>query len=196
MKLPYDAWIDTREKRIHACMLLFLSVSILFLIPYVILGILLVTRNSYASLFGMLNYPILNSSYVSRIILDVISMTSYDFLKVLKLLWENIGPMELLQVLLFMAVYTIIIEKKQTTIVIVLQLIEIISCCILVVMALRSASLTQAIVYLRMIGLIFVVINGITLFICLIAIIKESKAYRESLAYEAIEIKEHMEEPQ
>lgn len=194
MRLSYDTWIDTREKRVHACLLLFLSITILFLIPYLLLGILLLTRHSYASLYEMLSYPILDSSYLSRIILDVISLTSYDIFDIGKLLWSNIGPMEILEAVMFVAAYSIIINKKQTSIMILLLLFEIISCSIIVVIALKSSSLTQAIVFLRMIGLILIIVNSINLLLCLVYFTKQSKAYKESLAYEVIEIKEHMDE--
>ena len=193
MRLPYDTWIDTREKRAHACMLLFLTITIVFLIPYVGLGILLVTRQSYASLYEMLSYPVLDSSYLSRIILDAISLTSYEIGDMVKLLWSNIGPMEILEAAALAAVYSMIIKKKPTRIVILLLLMEIISCSIIVFIALKSSSLTQAIGFLRVIGLIFLMVNSITLLLCLVSFLKQSKAYKDSLAYEVIEIKEHME---
>ena len=96
MKLPYDHLIDTSEKRAHACMLLCLIITMIFFLPYVLLGFLLITRDSYNSLFAMLSYPLLSSSYLSRIILDAISLTSYSISSLGKLLWENIGTMEIL----------------------------------------------------------------------------------------------------
>ena len=193
MKLPYDHLIDTREKRAHACMLLCLIITIIFFIPYVLLGILLITRDTYASLFSMLSYPLLTSSYLSRIILDVISMTSYDMLSLLKLFWENIGPMEILEGIMLAAAYTMYIRKKQTTIVILLQVAQIVVCSVLVVISLQSGSLMQAIGYLRIIGVVFVAVNTISILICFMDLCKEWVAYRNSLAYEVEEIKEHTE---
>lgn len=194
MKLPYDHLIDTSEKRAHACMLLCLIITMIFFLPYVLLGFLLMTRDSYNSLFAMLSYPLLSSSYLSRIILDAISLTSYSISSLGKLLWENIGTMEILEGLVLMASYAIWIRKKKTTIVVALQLIEIIVCSLLVSVSLKSGSLSQAIGFLRIIGMIFVIVNTISIVICFIDFLQEAKAYKESLAYQVEEIKEHMED--
>ena len=159
MMLPYDAWIDTREKRVHVCMLIFLIVSIIFIIPYILLGILLVSRGSYTSLFEMLSYPILDSSYISRVILDAISLTKVTPLAILKLLLENIGTMELLEGFVCIMAYALYINKKKTTYVISLLLAEFIVCTILVVIALRASSLNGAIIYIRLIGQVFLIVN-------------------------------------
>lgn len=194
MMLPYDAWIDTREKRVHVCMLIFLIVSIIFMIPYILLGILLVSRGSYTSLFEMLSYPILDSSYISRVILDAISMTKVTPLEILKLLMENIGTMELLEGFVCIMAYSLYINKKKTTYVICLLLAEFIVCAILVVIALRATSLNGAIIYIRLIGQVFLIVNIILLVIALISLYKTIGNYKESLAYEVEEIKEHMED--
>lgn len=194
MMLPFDAWIDTREKRVHVCMLIFLIVSIIFMIPYILLGILLVSRGSYTSLFEMLSYPILDSSYISRVILDAISMTKVTPLEILKLLIENIGTMELLEGLVCIMASSLYINKKKTTYVISLLLAEFIVCAILVVIALRVSSLNGATIYIRLIGQVFLIVNIILLVIALISLFKTIGNYKESLAYEVEEIKEHMED--
>lgn len=192
--LPYDAWIDTREKRVHVCMLIFLIVSIIFIIPYILLGILLVSRGSYTSLFEMLSYPILDSSYISRVILDAISLTKVTPLAILKLLLENIGTMELLEGFVCIMAYALYINKKKTTYVISLLLAEFIVCTILVVIALRASSLNGAIIYIRLIGQVFLIVNIVLLVIAFLSLYITIGNYKESLAYEVEEIKEHMED--
>ncbi|RGC50855.1 hypothetical protein [Absiella sp. AM29-15] len=194
MMLPYDAWIDTREKRVHVCMLIFLIVSIIFIIPYILLGILLVSRGSYTSLFEMLSYPILDSSYISRVILDAISLTKVTPLAILKLLLENIGTMELLEGFVCIMAYALYINKKKTTYVISLLLAEFIVCTILVVIALRASSLNGAIIYIRLIGQVFLIVNIVLLVIAFLSLYITIGNYKESLAYEVEEIKEHMED--
>lgn len=194
MMLPYDAWIDTREKRAHVCMLTFLIISIIFITPYILLGILLITRGSYTSLFEMLSYPILDSSYISRVILDAISLTEITPLAIIKLLLGNIGTMELLEGFVCVMAYSLYINKKKTTYVISLLLAEFIICAILVVIALRASSLNGAIIYIRLIGQVFLIVNVIFLVIACISLYKTIGNYRESLAYEVEEIKEHMED--
>lgn len=194
MMLPYDAWIDTREKRAHVCMLTFLIISIIFITPYILLGILLITRGSYTSLFEMLSYPILDSSYISRVILDAISLTEITPLAIIKLLLGNIGTMELLEGFVCVMAYSLYINKKKTTYVISLLLAEFIICAILVVIALRASSLNGAIIYIRLIGQVFLIVNIIFLVIACISLYKTIGNYKESLAYEVEEIKEHMED--
>lgn len=194
MMLPYDAWIDTRDKRVHVCMLIFLIVSIIFIIPYILLGILLVSRGSYTSLFEMLSYPILDSSYISRVILDAISLTKVTPLEILKLLLENIGTMELLEGFVCIMAYALYINKKKTTYVISLLLAEFIVCTILVVIALRASSLNGAIIYIRLIGQVFLIVNIVLLVIAFLSLYITIGNYKESLAYEVEEIKEHMED--
>lgn len=192
--LPYDAWIDTREKRVHVCMLVFLIVSIIFMIPYILLGVILVSRNSYTSLFEMLSYPILDSSYISRVILDAISLVKITPLEIMKLLIENIGAMEVLEGFVCIMAYSLYINKKKMTYVISLLLMEFVICAILVITSLRATSLNVAIVYIRMIGMVFLFVNTIFIIWTCIALYHTILQYRKSLMYTVEEIKEHMEE--
>ena len=71
---------------------------------------------------------------------------------------------------------------------------EFIVCTILVVIALRASSLNGAIIYIRLIGQVFLIVNIVLLVIAFLSLHITIGNYKESLAYEVEEIKEHMED--
>lgn len=90
MKLFFDSLIDTRAKRYHGMMLFTMIFCILLIIPYVILSIYLISLHSYNSLYELLKEPILQYTYVSRVIINGISLVSLSVNNILHLVIYNI----------------------------------------------------------------------------------------------------------
>lgn len=194
MMLSYDHLIDTREKRSALILLIFLGIAIVFLVPYVILGGYLVTITSYGSLYSLLQLPILGMCYLSRLILDAISLTSVSIGTILSLLWKNISTVEVLMIIAFLLASSLLSKNKKMTGCLSLLLGEAIAALILMTRALSLSSLAQAITYVRIIGGIFIVCNTLLLILLLIAFLKGIKRYHQALSWQIEEIKEHVDQ--
>ena len=73
-----DQFVDTRAKRRHLLYLIALSACILLVLPYLFLGLRLLQLSDYPSVFALLKEPLISQTYVSRIILDTISLASWQ----------------------------------------------------------------------------------------------------------------------
>ena len=69
-----DQFVDTRAKRRHLLYLIALFACILLVLPYLFLGLRLLQLSDYPSVFALLKEPLISQTYVSRIILDTISL--------------------------------------------------------------------------------------------------------------------------
>lgn len=190
MMLSYDHLIDTREKRFHLMIMMFLSCALIYVIPYLMLGYTLVKTTSYASLYQLLLEPSLTMCYLSRVILDAMSLSSYDLTRILTVLFQNVGIMEIFTGVTLLLVLPVIAKKKKTTIALVILLGEAIVCMCLMSVALSSGTLSQAIVYIRIIGGVFILSHTILLFMLAISLYKVIKRYRSALTWSVEEIKE------
>ena len=76
-----DQFVDTRAKRRHLLYLIALFACILLVLPYLFLGLRLLQLSDYPSVFALLKEPLISQTYVSRIILDTISLASFSFTK-------------------------------------------------------------------------------------------------------------------
>lgn len=191
MKLFFDFFIDTREKRYHVCMLITMIICMCILIPYIILSIYLISLKSYDSLFRLLKEPILEYTYVSRIILDAISIASYQFDKVVNLLISNIRWYEIVCMICIVLCFPSIERKKTTTAILLLFIVEAITIMALVYIGTHAKSLSNALTAIHGVGYVVGIVNLFVCILFLIHLIKHVKAYYQALQYEAIEIKEH-----
>lgn len=191
MILFFDSLLDTRAKRYHALMLITMITCILLIIPYIILSIYLISLQSYNSLFDLLKEPILQYTYISRVILDGISLVSFSVGNVLPLFFYNIRWYECFCILFICLCFPVIDKKKSTTYMLLLVIVEVIAIMILVYFGTRAHSLSIAIRYIHGIGYIVGIINLVLCGILFRHVIKHIRAYRIALQYEVEEIKEH-----
>ena len=189
----FDRFIDTKEKRYHLLLLLLLLVSIVLIIPYIILGYKLFQLNSYEALFAFLKKPYVEWTYLSRILVDGISIVKLSFANVLACLMENIKAFDILLMVLLILSYGILETSRKTTVVLLLLVVEVFLSGILAMLSLQAGTLHAVINNIRWIGVIMLVINCILLLLLIYTIVKQIRAYSQALLYEVEEEKEHID---
>ena len=112
-----DQFVDTRAKRRHLLYLIALFACILLVLPYLFLGLRLLQLSDYPSVFALLKEPLISQTYVSRIILDTISLASFSFTKAITILLKELRPFEVVTALLFLLVFPAVEKKRSTTVV-------------------------------------------------------------------------------
>ena len=190
MMLFFDRYIDTRAKRYYGFMLLFLIVASIFSIPYALLGGILLQTDSYSSLFALLQQSVLLSCYVSRVVVDAMSITSQTVGNYLEVFLANLGVMEYAMILLLIFGYTMIKHNKKTAICVLLIITQLLVTAVLLMIALRSSSLSQAVTCIRLMGVVFIAGAGCMLVLLVRQIFTTWKHYHNALQYEVEELKE------
>lgn len=191
MMLFFDSYIDTKEKRYHAVKIITLIVCIAIVICYLTLSIHLLALHSYDALYALLKQPIVEYTYVSRIILYGMSRTTFTFGDIVYLLYSTMRWYEGIALVCIFLNLPYILHKKITMFVLFLILFEILGISIFVFIGIRATTLLGAIFALRCIGGMIGFINIILLLIYLYYLKYHMVAYKNALQYEAIEIKEH-----
>lgn len=186
----FDQFVDTREKRKVLFYLITIAVFIMIVIPYGILGFYLLRLSNYDSIFSLLDTTIISKTYISRIVLEFISMATPQASRIVLTLITQLHLIDVVAILLFVMIYPVIEKKRKTTGILLLLAIGIISVFLCVWLGLQSASLQEALIYLRIIGGILIVIGIILLIILTCLFIKYLKRYRIALQYMIEEIRE------
>ena len=162
-----DQFVDTRAKRRHLLYLIALFACILLVLPYLFLGLRLLQLSNYPSVFALLKEPLISQTYVSRIILDTISLASFSFTKAITILLKELRPFEVVTALL--AAGGIFFCTWQ---------------------GLSSTSLAQAVVYIRCIGGILCVLGGLLLCFLFYYTRRQLKSYYLALQIRVEELEE------
>lgn len=188
-----DRFVDTRQKRYHLFFLILQSCLLLMVLPYLYIGMRLLLLDSYDALYGMLEDPMLSYAYVSRLVLEMISIADLTLPRILASVLSCVQPFEIMVALMLLFCFPILERKKITRIVLILLVIETIVIFACVFLGLHASSLAQAIGYVRLLG-------GTLFFIALLLVLLLSyylyyrlRYYRYALSYQCIEEKEHME---
>ncbi len=183
-----DRFIDTREKRRNVFYLLSITIFILIIVPYGILGVLLLQLSNYDSIFSLLNTAIITKTYISRIILEFISMAAPRASEIVLTLITQLHMIDITAIILFVMSYPRIEKKKKTAPVLLLLCIGIIGIFLCVWLGLQSSSLQEAVIFLRIIGGILLIISVAVFIILICSGIKVLKQYRKALQYSVEEI--------
>lgn len=186
-----DHFVDTREKRYYALLLLTVLVLFLMIIPNLLLGITLLSLDDYDSLFNILSNPVLDMTYVSRSILDIISKAQIQVIEIIKILVHSVRWYEGMAIVLLVMTYSVWKKKKVSTFCFVTFYLEIIILVFLMFYGLQATSLSRGILALRGIGITFLVFQGMHAYLCIRYGIRLGKKYGKALQYEVEEIKEH-----
>ena len=124
--------------------LIALSACILLVLPYLFLGLRLLQLSDYPSVFALLKEPLISQTYVSRIILDTISLASFSFTKAITILLKELRPFEVVTALLFLLVFPAVEKKRSTTVVLSAALLAAGGIFFCTWQGLSSTSLAQA----------------------------------------------------
>ena len=181
-----DQFVDTRAKRRHLLYLIALFACILLVLPYLFLGLRLLQLSNYPSVFALLKEPLISQTYVSRIILDTISLASFSFTKAITIL----RPFEVVTALLFMLVFPAVEKKRSTTVVLSAALLAAGGIFFCTWQGLSSTSLAQAVVYIRCIGGILCVLGGLLLCFLFYYTRRQLKSYYLALQIRVEELEE------
>lgn len=184
----FDQFVDTRKKRKILFYLISIAVFIMIMIPYGILGFYLLRLSNYDSIFSLLETTIISKTYISRIILEFISMATLQVSRIILTLITQLHLIDVAAIILFVMIYPVIEKKRKTTGILLLLCIGIIGIFLCVWLGLQSSSLQEALIYLRIIGGILIVISIILLIILIFLFIKYLKQYRIAMQYSVEEI--------
>lgn len=184
----FDQFVDTRKKRKILFYLISIAVFIMIMIPYGILGFYLLRLSNYDSIFSLLDTTIISKTYISRIILEFISMATLQVSRIILTLITQLHLIDVAAIILFVMIYPVIEKKRKTTGILLLLCIGIIGIFLCVWLGLQSSSLQEALIYLRIIGGILIVISIILLIILIFLFIKYLKQYRIAMQYSVEEI--------
>lgn len=183
-----DQFVDTRKKRKVLFYLIAIAVFIMIVIPYGILGFYLLRLSNYDSIFSLFDTAIISKTYISRIILEFISMATLQTSRIILTLITQLHLIDVAAIVLFVMIYPVIEKKRKTTGILLLLCIGIIGIFLCVWLGLQSSSLQEALIYLRIIGGILIVISIILLIILIFLFIKYLKQYRIAMQYSVEEI--------
>ncbi len=183
-----DQFVDTRKKRKVLFYLIAIAVFIMIVIPYGILGFYLLRLSNYDSIFSLLETTVVSKTYISRIILEFISMATLQASRIILTLITQLHLIDVAAIVLFVMIYPVIEKKRKTTGILLLLCIGIIGIFLCVWLGLQSSSLQEALIYLRIIGGILIVISIILLIILIFLFIKYLKQYRIAMQYSVEEI--------
>lgn len=184
----FDQFVDTRKKRKVLFYLIAIAVFIMIVIPYGILGFYLLRLSNYDSIFSLLETTIISKTYISRIILEFISLATLQVSRIILTLITQLHLIDVAAIVLFVMIYPVIEKKRKTTGILLLLCIGIIGIFLCVWLGLQSSSLQEALIYLRIIGGILIVISIILLIILIFLFIKYLKQYRIAMQYSVEEI--------
>ncbi|MEF2782278.1 MAG: hypothetical protein U0N20_04210 [Clostridium sp.] len=160
----------------------------MIMIPYGILGFYLLRLSNYDSIFSLLDTTIISKTYISRIILEFISMATPQASRIILILITQLHLIDVAAIILFVMIYPMIEKKRIMTGLLVLLSIGIIGIFLCVWLGLQSSSLQGALIYLRIIGGILIVISIVLLIILICVFIKYLKQYRIAMQYRVEEI--------
>lgn len=141
-----------RETGYHFFFLCALLIWFVLSVPYVLIGKELLFLNSYDALYELLETPLLQTSYLSRIVLDIISFAQMDASRILYVLLREVHVVELAGIAALIIAVPVVEHKKETTASLLLLLFEAVVSIGCIWKGLNSASLQEAIVYIRIIG--------------------------------------------
>lgn len=189
----FDAFVDTRKKRYHLLLLLFLIASGIMVASYLVLAIQLLCLHDYNSIYSLLDSPYITFTYISRVLVQSISMVHFTFPNMVGLLLENIHILEVIVIILLILAYAIIERKRITMVCLLLLVIEVLGATGIAYVSFQATSLQEVIHNLRLLGVLMLGINSILL--CLIGYYgyRQVVQYHKALAYTIIEINEAME---
>lgn len=185
-----DRFVDTKEKRYHVFFLITLLFALLIVIPYIIMACYLFSLGSYESLYALLKEPIVQATWLSRVLLDVISFSSISFIQIFYTLCINTQWYEVIMLLLIVLAYPILESKKTMTWLMLLILLTFIISMVCIGYGLQAESLNAALFYIRSIGVTLFISNIMILGMLLVYLKRQILAYRVALAVDCIEIKD------
>lgn len=189
----FDQFVDTREKRYHILLLTTIACCLLMTIFYFLLGCSLIKLHDYDSLFALLDEPILNMNYLSRLIVDVMSLASFNIVNLLVALWQNIHWFDGITLLLVLLIFQILKKKKVALLCMGLLMMEFTVIILCTWMGMLANSLSSAVLAIRGIGLTLLLSHSIYAVLLLRYGYIQFTRYRKDMQYGVIEIKEHME---
>lgn len=192
--IPYiDQFMDTREKRYHLLILVILLMSVFILLPYIFLSIELMQVKTYDDAFALLNKQILEHTYLSRVILNVMSLASVTIGKLVVIFLKALRWYEAITIFCMLLMYSVFVRKRASMYCFYLLFSETILIGIFSINALSATSLRIIISYLHCIGYTICIISTLQMGIILYSLFQKAYTYKHALGYEVIEIKEHMD---
>lgn len=191
--IPYfDKFVDTREKRYHLLLVLTLLSALFLILPYLLLGAQLSFLSSYDSLYELLEKPYIEWTFISRIIVDVISIASFNFPNILECIVSNLKVLDVICMVLVVLSFGILETKRTFTICLLILVVEVLACCGIAYCSLSAGSLQPVILNIKWMGGIVLLSNSVLGILVFYHLIRQIKKYYLVYPYEIQEIKEHV----
>ncbi|MGX8834603.1 hypothetical protein ACWG0P_10345 [Amedibacillus sp. YH-ame6] len=191
--IPYfDKFVDTREKRYHLLLVLTLLSALLLILPYLLLGAQLSFLSTYDSLYELLEKPYIEWTFISRMIVDVISIASFHLPNIIECIVSNLGVLDVICIVLVVISFGILETKRSFTICLLILVIEVLACCGFAFCSLSAGSLQPVITNIKWMGGIILLSNSILGILVLYHVLRQIKKYCLVYQYEVQEIKEHV----
>ena len=180
-----DSFFDTFEKRSHFVYLVFITVSIIFSIFEIFVGLKLLTINTYEEILNLVNQSYLQWSFFGRNSLFLLNIQVFDIIEFIYNLFMNIQFHEMLYFIgIILCLFTK--HKKIGIVNMILVLTTFIFIIYVFLNAINSTSVYHLISYIHMIGIGLIVIYILLMFINVIQFIKTFNGYLEALKVEVI----------
>lgn len=141
---------------------------ICYLIPYIIIGFQLISIHDLSEALTYISNPILNMTYLSKIAISLLSMSSFQILKIIAVILNQVNIFDLIAIVIFIYYFT----YKYFGIVIMELLIMVFS----IMIALTYGNVANAMMALKLVGSLFILFQGSMILYCLITLFKRKKA--------------------
>lgn len=191
MRERLDAWVDTREKRYMAFGCIAVAALLWLLVPYLILGIRLLSIRAYADVFSLLKDPLLSHTYVSRVVLLCLEQAELGIVSFAMCLYRAISFPRLLLLLPWL----LISGDKQMRLIrrifgsTLLIGVAVIAFCAL--NAFGATTLMEAVAMMKYIGAVLSLMSAIQILTHVFALIFiYGRGYRRALRFTVMEYSE------
>ncbi len=180
-----DSFFDTFEKRSHFVYLVFIITSIIFSLLEIIVGLNLLTINTYDEILDLVNQSYLQCSFFGRNSLFLLNIQVFEITEFIYNLLYNIQFHEKIYFIgMILCLFT---RNKKIGIINIITLISIFIFIIIIFLnAINSTSVYHLVSYIHIIGYGLIFIYLILMVIHIIQFIKTFNGYLEALKVEVI----------
>lgn len=190
-----DRFVDTREKRFYLIVILAFISWGLFAFYNILCAKSILEIDNYQQLFSSTQNPAISYSIIARIVLDAMSLPSFDFMRVISIVLSNIHVIEISLIITTCLAYghkrNYDRHQKCLRVFLYMIILALLLMIIFVLMGLNAGSLNDALSNIHKIGwtiMIVSLIQMILVFIHLYQLIGID--YKEALKIEVIEIED------
>lgn len=183
-----DTFVDTKEKRRCAYAVLVILTMMILGFAYVRQSRMLIAIQEYEDVFYLLRSPLIDQTYLSRIIVTLIQ---HDLLNVRILIQALLSALRMGEVAAFLLWILLGMTRTYRRIfhwLLGLLALWAIAIALMIVTALQSETLMQAVRLLHLIGYATLVIFSVISILQCFVLFHYLRAYRKALKYQVVEI--------